>query len=412
QRTCEQCMEPYKGSIIVLDPRSGDILALVSRPGFDPNAFAAGLSADQWNSINVNPDNPLLNRAIQFQAPPGSIFKVVTAVAGLHSGALSPGTTYFCNGAFKFSDHVYKCWNVYGHGTVDLAHALEGSCNVYFYQAGLKTGIDMITSTARNFCLGSHTGIELPNEKSGFIPDREWKMATFNDEWWPGETISVSIGQGGVTCTPIQIACLMAMTANRGILFKPKLVHSIIGHTARESRILDPEPIRKLSLPEPFWDTVIAGLREVIAGEHGTARTMKSLDFTIAGKTGTAQVISTKTLKQMGFESESETPSKFWDHNWFAGFAPVDKPEVVVVVVIENGGKHGAKQKAVIARDVFMKWYTIKQSESEVPADSGKETADSSERSSDSDHVIVASGESMGLHESTVSALERMGNGR
>nr|HPQ42064.1 penicillin-binding protein 2 [bacterium] len=359
QTACEKYLAPWNGAIIVMDPRNGDVLALVSRPGYDPNGFASGMSSTEWQDLNTNPHHPLLNRAIQFQAPPGSVFKVVSAISGLRSGTLTSETPYFCNGAFKFSDHVYRCWNQYGHGMVDLPRAIEGSCNVYFYQAGVKTGIDLIAGTARDFGLGDITGIELPNEKSGFIPDRDWKMKTYGEEWWPGETISVSIGQGGVTTTPMQLACMMAMTANRGIIYRPRLVRSIVGHTSRESREIQLEIAHQLEISDQFWDPVIEGLRLVVAGEHGTARGLRMREMSVAGKTGTAQVISSKALKQLGYDSENEPPQKYWDHNWFAGFGPVEDPGVVVVIVIENGGSTGAREKITIARKIFLKWYEL-----------------------------------------------------
>lgn len=367
QMACETCLAPWKGAVVVMDPRNGDVLALVSRPGYDPNTFASGMSVEDWNYLNTNPDHPLLNRAIQFQAPPGSVFKVVSSIAGLRSGVLSRDTQFFCNGTFKFSNHIYRCWNRYGHGTVDLPHAIEGSCNVYFYQAGVKTGIDMLSGTARDFGLGQKTGIELPNEKSGFVPDREWKREKYNDEWWPGETISVSIGQGGVTTTPMQLACLMAMTAHRGTLYKPRLVRSVIGQTSRDSRDVSPEISHQLDVPASYWDTVIEGLRRVIDGEHGTARKLRIREMSVAGKTGTAQVISSKALKKMGYDADNEPPPKYWDHNWFAGFGPVEDPGVVVVVAIENGGSTGAREKITIARRIFLKWYELNHPGMEGP---------------------------------------------
>ena len=217
----------------------------------------------------------------------------------------------------------------------------------------------MIADTAWHFSLGQKTGISLPNEKTGLMPDREWKKKRYNEEWWPGETISVSIGQGGVTTTPLQLGCLMAMTANRGTMYRPRLIREVVGPTSRESSVMDPEVIHSLDLPDHYWDTINEGLRLVVHGKKGTARKMKMREMTAAGKTGTAQVISSKALKKMGYESEEETPQKYWDHNWFAGFGPVEDPQVVVVVAIENGGKTGAKEKVTIAKQVFLRWFEL-----------------------------------------------------
>lgn len=367
QKSCEKYLADWKGAIVAMDPSNGDVLAMVSNPGYNPNWFASGMTTQQWRSINDNPDKPLLNRCIQFQEPPGSVFKVITALAGYQSGNLIPETTYFCNGAFSFSKHIYRCWNRYGHGTVDLRHALEGSCNVFFYQLGLKVGIDSLNQVAADFALGQKTGIGLPNEKTGFVPSREWKKRRYNDEWWPGETISVSIGQGGVTTTPLQLGCLMAMAANRGIMYQPRLVRSVVGRTARDSRELEPRIIHTHSASETAWDEVVGGLELVVSGKQGTARKMRMREMTAAGKTGTAQVISSRTLKKMGYDSKNPAPQKYWDHNWFAGFGPVEEPGIVVVIALENGGKEGAKEKITIARKVFLRWYELNHEGLEGP---------------------------------------------
>jgi len=359
QKACEKYLASWKGSIIAIDPRNGDILAMVSNPGFDPNWFASGMTNKQWASIIENPENPLLNRAIQFQAPPGSVFKVVSAMAGFSGNTLTPDTHFYCNGTFNFSKHLYHCWNIFGHGDIVLCNALEQSCNVFFYQLAVKTGIDLIAETAAKFGLGQKTGIKLPNEKPGFIPDRKWKKEKLKEKWWPGETISVAIGQGGVTTTPIQLCCLMAMTANRGIMYRPRIVKSIVGRTSRESKVMPPEIIHRLEAPSLYWDEIIKGLTLVIEGNQGTAKKMRMMEMKVAGKTGTAQVIGAKILKKLGYGPKNKPPQKYWDHNWFAGFGPIDDPKIAIVIAIENGGKTGAKQKIKIAKKVFLKWYEL-----------------------------------------------------
>lgn len=358
QLACEEYLKPWKGCIIMLDPRNGDILALVSRPGFNPNRFAGGISHQEWQSIAGDPDDPLLNRTIQFEAPPGSVFKVITSVAALKNPAFKKHTTFFCSGVFNFSNHLYRCWNNSGHGTMNMISAMENSCNVYFYQTGLNTGIDLIARTARDFGLGSLTGIDLPGEKSGLMPDRQWKKRLFNEEWWPGETISVSIGQGGVTVTPMQLAQLMAIVANRGILYRPRLVNGYTGHSDRDTEHFEPA-IQSDYRDFQDWDLVIEALHRVVSGTTGTARRVRIREMSFAGKTGTAQVIGLQALKQLGYRSEDELDPRFRSHSWFAGFGPVDAPEIVIVVLIENGGSYGAREKLVIARKALQKWFEL-----------------------------------------------------
>jgi penicillin-binding protein 2 len=358
QRACETFLDPWKGSIVVMDPRNGDILAMVSRPEFDPNLFATGVTATEWESIANCPDNPLLNRAIQFEAPPGSVFKIITAIAALQKQEIDRNTTWFCSGEFNFSKNRFHCWHRPGHGNVNLINAMENSCNVYFYQAGLKTGIDWIAETARDFGLGSRTGIQLSGEKPGLIPDRNWKRRVFNDDWWPGETISVSIGQGSVLVTPLQVAEMMSKVANRGLLYQPRLVSGYTGQMSRDTVIFEPE-IKSSINDFENWDTVIDSLERVVAGSRGTARRVRMREMTLAGKTGTAQVISFSALQRMGYTPEDETEPRFRSHSWFAGFGPVDNPEVVIVVLIENAGKIGSREKFTITRQVLHKWYEL-----------------------------------------------------
>ncbi len=358
QLACEEYLEPWKGCIIVLDPRNGDVLAMVSRPGFNPNSFSSGISHQEWQSISTDPDVPLLNRAIQFEAPPGSVFKVVTSIAAFKNPSFNRNLTYNCSGEFNFSKHIFRCWSNAGHGSMNLVQAMENSCNVYFYQVGVNAGIDLIAETAKQLGLGSTTGIDIPDEKSGLIPDREWKQKKFNEEWWPGETISVSIGQGGIIVTPIQLAQLMAIVANRGTLYRPRLVSGYTGQSARDSEYFEPELQVKITDFQD-WDTIQEALHRVVFGSRGTARRVRIPEMTFAGKTGTAQVISQQAQKQLGFLSEASLPQRFRSHNWFAGFGPVENPEVVIVVLIENGGAEGSREKFTVAKKTLQKWFAL-----------------------------------------------------
>ena len=356
QQAVEAYLEPWKGAVVVMDPRNGNVLAMVSSPGYDPNQFATGISRDQWNLLNDKVNYPLINRAIQVMASPGSVFKIVTTTAGFQAGTLKVDTTHFCNGSYKLFGNTFHCWRKGGHGTVDIVHALEGSCNVFYYQEGLQAGIDAIASAAHQYGLGSVTGIRLPNETKGFIPDREWKKKVKNELWWPGETVSVSIGQGGVITSPIQLVNMVSAVANRGTLFKPRIVDNIIPNSQNDD--LNPVIRGKINLKKIQWNTLIEGLRMVVAGEHGTGRKIRMKELSVGGKTGTAQVISAKALKRLGY-TDNNTPEKYRDHNWFAGFAPVEDPQVAIVLFIEHGGKAGAGQKVYIVKKIFQKWYEL-----------------------------------------------------
>jgi penicillin-binding protein 2 len=380
QRAVEKYLEPWNGAIIVMDPRNGDILALVSRPGYDPNWFASGLTDAQWMKLNQNPKKPLINRSIQMPKSPGSIFKIVTASAAMNTGSINQAATVFCNGAFKLYNTVFRCWKSGGHGKVNIVSALEESCNVYFYQAGLKTGIDSLADQARQFGLGSKTGVDLPNEHTGFMPDREWKKKARNELWWPGETNSVSIGQGAVEMTPLQVANMISAVANRGTVHRPRIVKNITPASPAGNQYTSPKVLSRVTLENRDWMLLHEGLRAVVAGEHGTARKLRMRELDVAGKTGTAQAISKSALKKLGF-ADDEIPEKFRDHNWFAGFGPVQDPRVAIAVFLENGGKDGASMKIDIARKVFLKWFESSSSSRfgpELPA-SGKTTGEVSE---------------------------------
>jgi len=358
QIAVESYLDSWRGSIIVLDTNKGNVLAMTSRPGFDPNWFSSGISSKNWTLLNSDPNHPLYNRSIQLATSPGSVFKAITAVSGIRNKTLTQETSHFCNGAYNHFGNTFRCWKRGGHGTVSLTSALEGSCNVFFYQEGLKSGIDSISETARLFGFGTKTGIQLPNESKGFMPDRVWKKKIKKDEWWPGETISISIGQGGVIVTPIQLVNMMAAIGNRGYLYRPNLIHKVISKTSSDQWDSESKLLARISLEDSHWDILIEGLEGVVQGRSGTARKIKMMEMNIAGKTGTAQVISSDALRKLNYPP-GEVPERYLDHNWFAGFAPAENPQVAVLVFIENGGKEGARSKALIARKVLMKWYEL-----------------------------------------------------
>ncbi len=354
----EELLEPWSGTVIVMNPKNGEILAMASNPGFDPNWFAGGITAQRWRELGSNPDHPLVNRAIQIATSPGSVFKAVTALAGIRAGTLNAFTGHLCQGGFNYGGNHFKCWKKGGHGSVDLIRALEGSCNVFFYQEGLKAGIDAISEVSELFGLNQKTQIDLPNEVKGLIPSREWKMRERNEEWWSGETVSVSIGQGGVQVTPIQIVNMMAAIANKGIVYKPRVVRKVSPDLSHDKNWGSAVVLNHIELDDDAWQILHQGLFEVVNGGSGTAREVRTKEFFAAGKTGTAQVISDPALKLLGYSREN-IPKKYRDHNWFTGFAPFEDPEVSIVIFLENGGREGARAKAKMARKVFQKWYEV-----------------------------------------------------
>lgn len=338
QQEAARLLEGKVGAVVALDPRQGDVLALYSSPSFDPNAFARGLSPEEWQALSQDPRRPLQNRAMQPMAP-GSIFKIVMALAALDRAAVTPETRVFCAGSTQLYDHRRRCWNSGGHGWENLERALRDSCDIYFYQLGQKLGIETIAHYARLFGFGRSTGIALPGEKAGLVPDPQWSERVRGTRWYPGETISVAIGQGPILVTPLQAAVMMGALA-RGYLVEPRLV-------------LD-EPVRR-GEPLPFrpehLELVRGALWKVVNDPQGTGRTAHSAGLDVAGKTGTAQVVRQET-----WTKNEELPPELRDHAWFVGYAPAGDPRLVVVVFVEHGGG-GSKVAAPLARQLFEAYF-------------------------------------------------------
>ena len=343
QAAMEAAFKDRAGSAVALDPMTGEILGLVSSPGFDPNSFTSGIERSVWESLTRDPKTPLLNRAIQGQYAPGSHFKVVVAAAGLEEGLITPDSTTFCPGQATIYGHVFKCNRPAGHGYVSLGRALGESCNVYFYQLGARLEIERVAAYARRFGLGSVSAVDLPNEASGLIPDPAWKERVYKAPWYPGETISVSIGQGQVTATPIQMARMMAAIANGGRLVQPHIVRLIAGKPApyQAPKSLGFKPSTIAAIKRGLYMAVNSG------GSAGQARVV-GLD--VGGKTGSAQVVSSAKLTK-GIES-------IQPHAWFAGFAPLDNPRIVIAVLVDNGGSGGGAA-APVARVIFEKFFGV-----------------------------------------------------
>jgi len=321
------------GAVVVIDVENGDVLALHSTPSFDPNEFVDGVSKDYWNRIIKQPSFPLLNNAITSRYPPGSTFKIVTALAALEAG-VDPRRTVHCSGYFNFGSRTFKCWKTTGHGSVNLTTAIAQSCNPYFYTIGHQIGINKIAEIGRKLGLGAKTGIDLNAESEGIMPDHAWKKKRFKQDWYPGDTINASIGQGYLLVTPLQLAVATARIAS-GKMINPHL-------TAREGYV--PEP---LNISEHSLELVRLGMQMSVNSPIGvvTSKQVSYGDFIVCGKTGTAQVASMK-FKHLG--------KQFKHHALFTSFAPYDNPRYAVTVVVEHG-EAGGKAAAPIAKEVYRK---------------------------------------------------------
>jgi penicillin-binding protein 2 len=354
QETAFQALKGKEGTIVALDVNTGDILAMVSTPAFDPNIFARGVKSDEWQALIKDRLRPLSNRAIQGQYPPGSTFKVLVAIAGLEEGILQPESRISDPGYYYFGNRQFRDWKKGGHGSVDLHRAIVESCDVYFYQAGQRVGVDRIAKWARAFGLGEKSGAALDDEKGGIIPDSEWKRKRFRQPWYPGETLSVAIGQGYVTTTPLQLVNMMAALANGGTLYRPRIVSKIESADGSTVREYGPEKIRKINLKPTTLERLHKALADVVKVAGGTGGAARSTLVDIAGKTGTAQVVEMK-----GAYLKSEQLAYFnRDHAWFVSYAPAQRPRIAVVVLVEHGG-HGGEAAAPMAKKVIEKYIQL-----------------------------------------------------
>jgi penicillin-binding protein 2 len=356
QQTAHEALQGKEGTIVVLDVNSGAILAMASTPAFDPNVFARGIKSDEWRALVKDRLRPLSNRAIQGQYPPGSTFKVVMAIAGLEEGVVQPEAKIMDPGFFPFGNRNFRDWKKEGHGAVDLHRSLVESCDVYYYQLGVRLGIDNIAKWSRAFGLGEKSGALLDDEKSGLVPDTEWKRKRLRQPWYPGETVSVAIGQGYLTVTPLQLANMMATVANGGTLYRPRLVSRVESITGQRVYEQGPEIVRTIEFKPGTLTRVRSALADVVHGAAGTGKAARSPMIALAGKTGTAQVVEMK-----GAYLKSEQLSYFnRDHAWFVSYAPLDKPEIAIAVLVEHGG-HGGEAAAPMAKKVAEKYAELKK---------------------------------------------------
>jgi penicillin-binding protein 2 len=344
------------GSAVVIKVQTGEILAITSKPTFDPNEFAAGITPGNWKKLINDEMHPLQNRSIHSQYPPGSTYKIAVAYAALEEGVIDPETTIYCPGHFKLGRGRYRCWKKSGHGAVNLHDALVQSCDVYFYTVGHRMGIDTLARYARKFGFGSPAGIGLSREKSGLVPSTQWKLKNRKKPWLLGETISASIGQGYNLVTPLQQANMMAAVANGGMLLKPYLVKRIEEPGGKTIKEFFPEIRGQIAGNSANMEVIRKALRDVVNGARGTGKRSRLKNIIVSGKTGTVQVVRMKSNEEL--EKEDETPYKYRDHAWFVAFAPYEKPEIAVAVLVEHGG-HGGTTAAPIAHKVFKKYFQL-----------------------------------------------------
>ena len=344
QQVAEQSLGAREGAVVALDPRSGEILAMVSHPAPDPNDFAVRVSNEEWKQLNDDPAKPLLNRAIQAQLAPGSVFKIIMATAMLEDKVPPSSFTAFCPAYATFYGRQFKCW-VYGkssHGIVDLHKAIVESCDIFFYNVGQRLGIDRISYYATHLGLGRRTGVDLPSEETGLVPSEEWVQRVFHRKWYAGETISVAIGQGAVTATPLQLARVIGGIAMGGVFKQP--------HLLKDAPNVGEE---RFNISESTVEKVTDAMYGVVNEPHGTAGALKLTGVDFSGKSGTAQIINYDLRTRLGKNKQ------FKDNSWFVGYAPRRTPEIVVSVLVQAGG-HGSEAAGPVVRDVVKAYYDKK----------------------------------------------------
>lgn len=350
QMLAEKALNGKHGAVVAMDPRNGQILALASSPSYDPNLFITGFDVSTWKNIVSSSDYPLHNRALTGQYPPGSIFKIVVALAGLQEGVITPGEAFYCNGKYTLGRGKYRCWKRWGHGKVDLKRALVESCDIYFYHLGMRLGVDRIARYAHQLGLGQKTGLNLGHEEGGLIPTAEWKLKRFGVPWQGGETVSTAIGQSFVLVTPLQVATFVSAVFNGGHVFRPQVTRWVRKSGGESIFEFTPQLVRDVEIKPEYLEFVKQALSGAVNHPRGTGTKAKLVDITVAGKTGTAQVVNLKKEKES--KVKGEIPWKYRDHAWFVAVAPADAPRITVAVLIEHGG-HGGSAAAPIAKTLI-----------------------------------------------------------
>lgn len=350
QMLAEHSLENTAGAIVAMNPMTGEVLTMASSPSFNPNDFARGIDEKRWKRLVSNPHFPLQNRVISGQYPPGSLFKIVVAIAGLEEGVINPYEKVFCGGSYRFRGRLYRDWKEGGHGYVDLHRALVESCDVYFYKMGQKIGIDTIARYAKNLGLGSKTNLQLGDEKEGLIPDRAWKLRRWHVPWQEGETLSVAVGQSFVLTTPIQMVRFISALFNGGVLFKPQVIKWIEKNDKEKIFKFKPNLLQRWGIKKENMELVKTALIDVVNEPRGTGRRARLDQIRVAGKTGTAQVIALPENREL--PRGKDIPYKFRDHAWFVAVAPAENPMIALALLLEHSGA-GGSVAAPIAKKIL-----------------------------------------------------------
>ncbi len=357
QQTAENLMNVANkaGAVVAMEVKTGRLLVAATAPTIHIEDFVGGISPTNWKSLLENTRLPLINKVAQASYPPGSTYKMISAFAGLSEGVIDKDTVFYCSGRHKFGNRSYGCWKKVGHGPVNLRRAIAESCDVYFYEVAERLGVDKLAEYARKFGLGAKSGVEIEYEKSGLVPTRAWKKRVKKRKWQEGETLSIVIGQGFNLTTPLQICMMTSTLATGGKLFKPQIIEKVVDADGKVVETFTPEVISEIKTKNAdyFFELIQGGMEDVVQGRRGTARKVAIEGITIAGKTGTAQVVHLS--KSKGLE-DHEIPYKERDHAWFTAYAPAEDPEIAVTVLVEHG-QHGGSGAGPIVRAVLKEYF-------------------------------------------------------
>lgn len=350
------------GAVVAMEVKTGRVLVLASNPVLPLTQFVGGISYKNWDALLKNEQHPLINKTVQGMYPPGSTYKMMTAMAGLSTGVIDKDTVFYCPGYYVLGNRRYHCWKRGGHGAVNLKRALSESCDVYFYQVGLRVGVDRLAQMANKFGLGHRTGIEIEHEKGGLIPTKAWKMKRYQKKWQEGETLSVAIGQGFDLVTPLQICLMTATIANGGTQYLPQVIEKITNPEGDVLKSFEAVVVGDLGLDKAFLGLIRDGMEEVVQGRRGTARKVRIKGLTIGGKTGTAQVVRLKQYKHL---KEADIPYKYRDHAWFTCYAPAEDPEIAITVLVEHG-LHGGSGAGPVAKALMETYFAARLKKGEA----------------------------------------------
>ncbi|MBA3013660.1 MAG: penicillin-binding protein 2 [Proteobacteria bacterium] len=349
QEVAEEVLDGRAGAAVMMEVNTGRLLAVVSSPPLELNEFVGGISRKAWKDMLENPLKPFINKPIQGQYPPGSTYKMSVALAGLSEGVVTNDTTFYCNGAMRFRGRNYRCWKKNGHGAVSLERALAESCDVYFYSVGMKVGVDKLAEYAKSLGLGEPTGVNLEHEKAGIIPSIAWKKKRYGQPWHEGETMSISIGQGYDSATPLQICQMTSTLVNGGIRYRPQLIEEIVDSDGKVLKTFEPIVDGHALGNAKSLDLIRKGMESAVNTPRGTSTVAKLPTILVGAKTGTAQVVRVEQYKHL---KEEDIPYKYRDHAWFTCYAPAEKPEIAITVIVEHG-LHGATGAGPVARKLL-----------------------------------------------------------